>query len=305
MSGSTSTSNITVQGYAPRADEETLANHLLTGPNYCETLGVPLLAGREIGPRDTAASQQIAMVNQAFADRYLKGQNPLGRKFNVGDKDESAQIEIVGVIGNIKPANAREWADPTFYRPILQVQDQSTYAAAIQIRTANNPAALAPLVRQAINQTDEKLPIFGVTTLSEQLQGTLRQDRLIAQLVSFFGALALVLACVGLYGVMAHGVARRTKEIGIRMALGAARRDIAWMVLRETLLLVLAGLALGIPTAWAAARLVSSQLFGMNPGDPVTLLGAALLLTIVAVLAGYLPARRAARVNPLIALRYE
>ncbi len=160
-------------------------------------------------------------------------------------------------------------------------------------------------MRQAINQTDDKLPIFGVTTLSEQLQGTLQQDRLIAQLVSFSGALALMLACIGLYGVMAHGVVRRTNEIGIRMALGAEGRDIAWMVLREPMVLVVAGLVLGVPTAMFAARLVSNQLFGLNPSDPATLITAAIILSVVALLAGYLPARKASRVDPLIALRYE
>jgi ABC-type antimicrobial peptide transport system permease subunit len=156
-----------------------------------------------------------------------------------------------------------------------------------------------------INQIDDKLPIFGVTTLNEQLSEKLNQDRLIAQLVSFFGALALILACIGLYGVMAHGVARRTNEIGIRMALGARGGNIAWMILRETLYLVLAGLLIGVPAALLGARLVSAQLFGMSPTDPITLVGAAMVLTLVALLAGYLPARRASRVNPLTALRYE
>jgi ABC-type antimicrobial peptide transport system permease subunit len=156
-----------------------------------------------------------------------------------------------------------------------------------------------------INQIDDKLPIFGVTTLDEQLRKNLDEERLIAQLVSFFGALALILACIGLYGVMAHGVARRTNEIGIRMALGARGGNIAWMVLRETLYLVLAGLVIGVPGALIGAKLISAQLFGMKPADPLTLVGAGMVLTIVALLAGYLPARRASRVNPLNALRYE
>jgi ABC-type antimicrobial peptide transport system permease subunit len=156
-----------------------------------------------------------------------------------------------------------------------------------------------------INQVDDKLPIFGVTTLDEQLHRNLNQERLIAQLVSFFGAVALILACIGLYGVMAHGVARRTNEIGIRMALGARGGNIAWMVVRETLYLVLAGLLIGVPAALIGASLISSQLFGLSATDPLTLIAAAAVLTLVALLAGYLPARRAARVNPLSALRYE
>jgi len=156
-----------------------------------------------------------------------------------------------------------------------------------------------------INQIDDKLPIFDVTTIDKQLHDNLNQERLIAQLVSFFGALALILACIGLYGVMAHGVARRTNEIGIRMALGARGGNIAWMILRETLFLAVAGLLIGVPAALLGARLIASQLFDMSPTDPLTLISAAIVLTLVALLAGYLPARRAARVNPLNALRYE
>jgi ABC-type antimicrobial peptide transport system permease subunit len=154
-------------------------------------------------------------------------------------------------------------------------------------------------------QIDDKLPVFGVTTLSDQSRQNLNQERLIAQLVSFFGALALILASIGLYGVMAQGVARRTSEIGIRMALGARGGNIAWMILRETLYLVLAGLILGVPAALFGARLISTQLFGLSPTDPLTIAGAAVVLSVVAMLAGYLPARRASRVNPLSALRYE
>jgi ABC-type antimicrobial peptide transport system permease subunit len=152
---------------------------------------------------------------------------------------------------------------------------------------------------------DDKLPLGTFNSLRLQTDESLRQEKLIAQLVSFFGLLGLLLSCVGLYGIMAHAVVRRTNEIGIRMALGAERRDIIWMVLKESLVLVAIGLFVGIPAAWGAAHLVSSQLFGLNPSDPVSLVTAAMLLTVVAMLAGYLPARRASRVNPLIALRYE
>ncbi|HEX3231856.1 MAG TPA: FtsX-like permease family protein, partial [Pyrinomonadaceae bacterium] len=179
------------------------------------------------------------------------------------------------------------------------------YSSTVEIRTIGDPANLAPMARAAIGQVDPKLPVFGVTTLREQLAGALRQEKLVAELVSFFGLLALLLACIGLYGVMAHGVVRRTKEIGIRMALGAERGRIVWMVMRETLLLVLLGIAIGVPIALGAARLISSQLFGLNPADPLSLIVAALVLTGVACLSGFLPARKASKVNPLIALRYE
>lgn len=304
MSGSGRSGSIEIRGYTPQPEEDLDVGDILVGPNYTETLGVPLTQGREIGLPDTPASQKVAVVNEAFVQRFFKNQNPLGHLLSFDDDSESP-IEIVGVVGDLKFSNTREKAEATVYRPILQVQNQSAYSVNIQIRTAANPSGLAPAVRQAITQVDPKMPIFGVTTLSEQVLDTLKQDRLIAQLVSFFGALALMLASIGLYGVMSHGVARRTNEIGIRMALGAERSHIAWMVLRETLLLVMSGLVIGVPAALLAARLISNQLFGLGASDPLTLIGAAIGLTVVAMLAGYVPARRATRVNPLTALRYE
>jgi predicted permease len=269
---------------------------------------VPLLLGREIGIRDTPASQKIAVVNQSFAQYFYHGENPIGRRFYFGDEDDPERgedLEIVGVIGDVKYESAKDEPGPTAYRPILQVQDSDAYSSNIQIRTTGDAASLAPAARQAIGQVDEKLPIFGVTTLREQLSGALQQEKLIAELVGFFGLLALLLACIGLYGVMAHGVVRRTKEIGIRMALGAERRRIVWMVLRETIVLLLVGIAIGVPVSLAATRLIASQLFGLSAADPFTLLVAASLLSVVALAAGLLPARKASKVNPLIALRYE
>jgi predicted permease len=306
LSGISRSSSIQVPGYVARPDEDSVVEDILVGPKYIEVLRVPLLRGREIEIRDTEASPEVAVVNASFAEHFFKDQNPIGRTFSFDDEtDNPPQIEIVGVVGDIKSADAREKPHPTIYRPILQVAEQEAYMATLHLRTIADPTSIAAPARQLINQVDEKLPIYSVTTLEEQLREKLNQERLIAQLVSFFGALALVLASIGLYGVMAHGVARRTNEIGIRMALGARAGNIAWMILRETLYLVLAGLIIGVPAALLGARLISSQLFGTNPTDPFTLIGAALVLAVVAVLAGYLPARRAAKVNPLTALRYE
>jgi predicted permease len=304
MSGTRRSSSVQITGYTPQPGE--VVEDVLTGPRYAETLGVPLLRGREIELRDTATSQRVAVVNAAFVERYFKDQNPIGRTFTFDDEtDNGALMEIIGVVGDIKSGDARDKPEPAVYRPILQIQEQAAYSVTIHVRTIADPTPLTGQVRQMINQIDDKLPIVDVITMSDQLNENLHQDRLIAQLVSFFGALALILACIGLYGVMAHGVARRTNEIGIRMALGARGGNIAWMILRETLYLVLAGLLIGVPAALAGARLIETQLFGMSPKDPITLIAAAVILTFVALLAGYLPARRASRVNPLTALRYE
>jgi ABC-type antimicrobial peptide transport system permease subunit len=179
------------------------------------------------------------------------------------------------------------------------------YSNTIQLRTIGDPLGYAAAVRAAVADVDDKLPISGVTSLKLQTEDALRQEKLLAQLVGFFGLLALVLACVGLYGIMTHAVVRRTNEIGIRMALGAARRSIVWMVLRQTFVLVILGIAIGIPAALVAAKLVSTQLFGLRASDPLTLLASIIVLSLVALLAGYLPARKASRVDPLVALRYE
>jgi predicted permease len=305
MQGSNTNSTITVRGYTAAKDEDTAVSDLMIGPNFSETLGVPLLMGRDIGPQDTPISQKVAVVNQAFARSYFHDENPIGRRATFNKDSDKDDFEIVGVLGDSKYDNAREKPDRTVFRPIFQVQDQQTFANVFELRTVGDPLSLSGEVRAAIAQVNDKLPIGNITSLRLQTVEALNQEKLIAQLVSFFGLLGLLLSCVGLYGIMAHAVVRRTNEIGIRMALGAERRNIIWMVLKESLLLVAIGLAVGIPAAWGAAHLIASQLFGVNPTDPVTLLTAVVSLTLVAASAGYLPARKASRVNPLIALRYE
>lgn len=305
MQGTGTNSTITVRGYAPAKNEDTSVSDIQIGPNFTETIGVPLLLGRDIGLQDTPNSPKVAVVTQAFVQSYFHNENPIGRRATFDEDSDKDDFEIVGVIGDSKYDSAKEKPDRIVYRPIMQVQDQQTFANVFELRTLGEPLNLSAEVRAAIAQVNDKLPVLNINSLRVQTDEALKQDKLITQLVSFFGLLGLLLSCVGLYGIMAHAVVRRTNEIGIRMALGADRRDIVWMVLKESLVLVGIGLAIGIPAALGAARLVSTQLFGVNPTDPLTLLTAALSLTVVAASAGYLPARRASRVNPLIALRYE
>ncbi len=305
MQGTGTNSTITVRGYTPAKNEDISVSDIQIGPNFTEALGVPLLMGRDIGLQDTPNSPKVAVVTQSFARSFFGDENPIGRRATFEENSDKDDFEIVGVIGDVKYESVQEKADRTVYRPILQVQDQQTFNTVFELRTLGDPLNLAAEVRAAVAQVNDKLPILNVTSLRVQTDEALNQEKLIAQLVSFFGLLGLLLSCVGLYGIMAHAVVRRTNEIGIRMALGAERRDIVWMVLKESLLLVAIGLAVGVPAAWGAAHLISSQLFGVNPTDPVSLLTAVLSLTVVAAAAGYLPARKASRVNPLIALRYE
>ncbi|HEY8188960.1 MAG TPA: ABC transporter permease [Pyrinomonadaceae bacterium] len=305
MSGTSTSSTVLVRGYTPNPSENMNVADIFIGPDFTETLGVPLLMGREIGLQDTPTSARVAVVNQAFAQAFFHDQNPIGRRLTFEADSDKDDFEIVGVIGDAKYDSAKEKAKRAVFRPILQVQDQQAFANVFELRTEGDPLNLSAEVRAAIAQVDDKLPVLNVTSLRIQTDENLKQERLITQLVSFFGLLGLLLSCVGLYGIMVHAVVRRTNEIGIRMALGAERRDIVWMVLKESLLLVVLGLAVGLPASWAAAQLISNQLFGLRPSDPLTLLTAVTLLTLVAALAGYLPARKASRVDPLVALRYE
>jgi predicted permease len=305
MSGTARSSSVTIRGRATTEGEDLVVSDILVGPDYAETLGLPVVLGRGIGLQDTPASTKVAVVNQAFAEYFYPGQNPLGRRITFEDDSDKDDVEIVGVIGDVKYRSVRDEAERSVYRPILQMQDQSAYSNVVQVRTEGEPLNIAPAVRAAIAQVDDKLTIGGLTSLRLQTADAFRQEKLIAQLVSFFSLLALLLAAVGLYGIMAHAVVRRTNEIGIRMALGAERRDIVWMVLRDSLVLVGLGVLIGVPTALGAARLISAQLFGLTGNDPVSLIAAITVLSIVAAFAAYLPARRASRVDPLVALRYE
>ena len=305
MSGSSRSNTITIQGFRPAPDQSMDVELPSIGPGYAETLGLPIVAGRGLTERDAGGSPLVAVVNQAFARAYFPHGNPVGRRFGF-DSQHSGDFEIVGVVGDARFHSAREAPAPMAFLSILQAADQSAFfGGELEVRTAGEPSNLTAAVRGAVADVDARVPIAGVTTLAAQFTDSLGRDALFARLVGVFSALALVLACVGLYGVVSQAVSRRTNELGVRMALGADGGAILRMVLRDAAALVLLGLVIGVPAALAAARIIRSQLFGVGPADPLTLLATCALLAAVALVAGFLPARRAARVDPVVALRAE
>jgi predicted permease len=273
------------------------------GADYFKVLSIPLIAGRDITDGDSAAAPKVVVINKTFADRYLPNQNPLGHRVAFSDAAATPQYAIVGVAADSKYTSIEETARPMAYFPY--VQQGNVGPMSIELRTQGNPAALLPEVREAVRTVAPDVPLLHPTTQRAQFDETINQERLIARLALFFGSLAVVLVATGLYGTLAYRVNRRTSEIGVRMALGAQRSQVLWMVLRESLVVCLVGVAVGLPAAYACTRLLRSMLYGLQPNDPLSF-GAALAgIIIVSLLASMIPARRAASVDPMIALRNE
>jgi predicted permease len=268
-------------------------------------MGIPIVVGRGLNPRDDENSQKVAILNESAARYYFGDDNPIGKRIGIGEASVGA-IEIVGVARNSQYADLRGGITPmAVFVPYRQYNVNGLGQMAFEVRTLGDPLSVTAAVRQTINSIDKGLPLFEVKTQQEQIDQSMAQEILFAKLSSLFGLLALILACVGLYGVISYGVARRTKEMGIRMALGAQRNNVVWLVLKESLLLIIIGIAIGLPAAFAATRLIASTLFGLGATDPATFAVVAMVLTVVAMLACYLPARRATKIDPMIALRYE
>jgi predicted permease len=299
--------NVYVQG---RATSQTRnANFLQVSPGFFETMGIPVLQGRQFTARDDSSSPKVAIVNETFAREFFSGESPIGKRFGFLPNG-AADVEIAGLVKDIKWRSLRDSAPPFVFMPMLQPQT-SPYGAAqhmgqatLTVRVAGDPAGAIAAVRREVRDAH----VFGglqIDTESHMIEQTLAQERLLAQLSGFFGALGLALAAVGLYGLMTYTVSRRTRELGVRVALGAQPTDLLRAVMGQTLTLVLIGAAAGCAAAFAAARLVSAFLFRITPSDPMVLASAMLTLTVVGVLATWLPARRASRVDPMTALRHE
>lgn len=300
MSGS----NTTVEGYEPQDGEDMHVFQNWVGPDYFRTMGTPLLAGREFTPADQAGAPKVAIINETMAKRFFAGRSAVGGRFAFGaGSGVRPDIEIVGVAKDSKHANVREKAQPFVYLPYAQ--DENLGGLTYYLRTSQDPISVASLARREVEQRDPNLPIFDLKTLEQQMDESLFADRFLTFLSLCFGLLAALLAAIGLYGVMAYTVTRRTREIGIRMALGASGGNVSWMILREVGLLALAGLVIGLPLAYAGGRLTEALLFGVKASDPLVYIAASLLLAGVTLIGGYLPARRAAAIDPMVALRYE
>jgi len=301
--GSEAGDPVAIEGYTPQAGEHLNSRMDHIGPDYFSTVGIPILMGREIGSQD-AAGERVAVINQSFAQRFFPNTSPLGKHVRDTYPSNPTDLTIVGVAADARSNTQREKIAPRLYAPFfhpLWQEDSAHY----EVRTFGDPVSLVLALRRAVNQAAPALPPIDIHSVAELVDNYLGKDRLVARLSAAFGLLAMLLASIGLYGVMTWTMARRTREIGVRMALGARPNEIFRLVLRDTLLMVSLGIAIGIPLALAATRLIQGMLFGLGGTDPVVMLLATILLIGVAILAGYLPASRAARVDPMIALRHE
>lgn len=303
ISGAAANGTFIPQGQQRKAQGNPSALRNDVGAHFFETFGIPLIAGRGFDASDTVTSRKVAVVNETLARTYFPNVNPIGKTFETGG-NHPLTIQIVGVCGDAKYYRIRKGVEPTYYKPYWQ-NDGGTHEATFAMATSVQGQALLPSLRDAMRQVDPNLPMLDVRTQDEQIAASLRQERIFATLSSGFGVLALALACVGIYGVMAYSVAQRTNEIGIRLALGAEPGEVRTMVLRESAWVTLAGIAAGAAGALACTRLVRSMLYGVTPDDPATIAAGIAVLLGVALAATWVPARRAASVQPMEALRHE
>jgi predicted permease len=304
IAGHASSGQVTVEGFTPQDEDASNSSFNLVGPDYFRTMGIPLVAGRELTRADDARAPKVAVVNEAFVRHFLGGRDALGRRFGWGvGKRAKLDIEIVGVVRDAKYSSLREAPSPVYYASYRQRAEQSRLH--LYVRTAADPKEVAPLIRRGVAGLDANLPVRDLKTMRHQIEENLGTERLLAVLTGSFAGLAVVLAAIGLYGVLAYDVARRTREIGIRMALGAQAAQVRGLVVRQVAWTLAIGMTAGIAAAATTGRLLQAFLFGTTPLDPRVYAFATVLVVVMALTAAYVPARRATRVDPMVALRDE
>ncbi|HTF38580.1 MAG TPA: FtsX-like permease family protein, partial [Blastocatellia bacterium] len=273
------------------------------GPDYFKTLRVPLLKGRTFTEQDRAGAKLVAIINESAARKFWPDEEPMGKEIWVGvGWEQNDYGEIIGIVGDVRYGKAEEAFEPQVYLPYTQPTEPASF---VMVRTANEPTQIVSAVRREILSLDKNVPIFDVRTMEDRSADATSRTRFSALLLGIFSSLALVLAAVGIYGVMAYAVSGRTHEIGVRMALGAQPRNVFGLVMRDGIIVTLAGVALGLAGAFAATRVLGSQLYGVGTTDALTFGAVSVLLAAVALAASYIPARRAMKVDPMVALRYE
>ena len=305
LSGSVNSTGIYVRGrvYPPgraQGDSNDI-NRLVISPNFFDVMGIPIVIGRAFTDRDNQTAPKVVVINEAAVRKYFPNENPIGQHFG-SNPEASNELQVVGVLRDAKYESVRDAAPPTMYVPFLQ---NPRGFGVFEVRTLGPSASVVTGIRDAVRQVDSTLPIMDVSTQIEQVEKRFAQEKVFAQAYTLFGALALLLASVGLFGLMSYSVSRRTNEIGIRMALGAQREDVLRLVMRESMVLVAIGVVAGLAIAIAGSQLIATLLFGLAPTDPRTIVVAVAVMVLVSAVAGYLPARRASRVDPMVALRYE
>jgi predicted permease len=311
VSDETSRINFLTEGEVYSPNKALAEYYNLVGSQFFQTRGIPIIEGRGFGEQDTRSSPKVGVINESLARSRFPGQNPIGKTFVTDTHDMDGRsgtlaqdgIRIVGICRDTRYSNLRNEPPPQFFVPY--VQQTEVGGVTYEIRTRVEPDAILPALRRVVQQIDPDLPLVNVRTQDQQIDADLQQERIFVTLTSGFGLLALALACVGIYGIMAYSVANRRNEIGIRMALGAQPGQVRGMILRESTWLTGAGIAVGVGAALVLTRLVKSMLYGIEPWDPVTLAGGVLILMAVALAASWIPARRAAGVQPMEALRHE
>lgn len=305
LSHSISNDDFVPTGSKPEPGKETSADDNAVNDDFFKALHIPIVAGRGFEASDTPTSLKVAVVNQALAKQFWPNENPIGKTFETSDsQNKKVLFTVIGISGDTYFADLRNGTPPTFFLSYKQAPDIS-WGMTFEIKTRMSRAVLTPVLRETLRSVDPDLPLMSVRTQDEQIDDLLQQERLFAKLTAGFGLLALVLACIGIYGIMSYNVARRTNEIGIRLALGAKTRQVLAMVLGEASWLALGGVVAGMAAGLALVRLIQTMLYGLKPWDPVSVVAAAGLLFAVSLAAGYVPARKASRVQPMEALRHE